>query len=176
MSSMQIVARKIDDLIPYARNARTHPPDQIKKLEASLVEFGWANPILTDGRNGIICGHGRIQAATALRDNPKVIIPNWPDKTTAPTIDLSHLTDAQKRAYILMDNRSALDSGWNQELLNIELRELDGLGFDILKTGFDASEMADLFCGVEDPVSTMPVDEDEPEPVTCPECGHKFKA
>lgn len=161
MNSMQVVSRKIDDLIPYARNARTHPPDQIKKLEASLVEFGWANPILTDGRNGIIAGHGRVQAATALRDNPKAVIPNWPDKTTAPTIDLSHLTDAQKRAYILIDNRSALDSGWDNDLLSLELKDLSDLGFDLSLTGFDDNELEAFLAEPVAPGLTDP--DDAPE-------------
>ena len=99
----------VSDLIPYARNTRTHSDEQINKIAASITEFGWTNPILIDGNNGIIAGHGRILAAQKLG-----II-------DVPAIDLSHLTDAQKRAYIITDNKLALESGWDNKMLEEEL-------------------------------------------------------
>ena len=94
---------RTDALIPYARNARTHSPEQISQIAASIREFGFTNPVLTDGRNGIIAGHGRVLAAQKL-GMPEV-----------PIIDLAHLTDAQKRAYILADNKLALNAGWDDD-------------------------------------------------------------
>ena len=91
-------------LVPYVRNARTHSPDQVDKIAASIREFGFLNPIITDGQNGIVAGHGRVMAAQKL------------GLDTLPTIDAAHLTEAQRRAYVLADNRTALDAGWNSTL------------------------------------------------------------
>ena len=110
--NLQIEYRSIDALLPYARNPRTHSPAQIAKIAASIVEFGWTQPILVDGDNGIIAGHGRLAAARKL-ELPEV-----------PVIELGHLTAAQKRAYVIADNRLALDAGWDEEMLSIELAEL----------------------------------------------------
>jgi len=120
-------------LIPYARNSRTHSDVQVAKLAASIKEFGFLNPIITDGENGIVAGHGRVMAAQKL------------GLEALPCIEAGHLTDAQKRAYIIADNRMALDAGWDNDLLKIELQDLDADGFDLTLTGFDLDEMAALF-------------------------------
>ena len=122
-----------DKLIPYANNSRTHSKDQILKLRSSLREFGFINPIIIDKNFNVIAGHGRLTAAKEE---------NF-DKV--PCIFADHMTDAQKKAYILADNRMALDAGWDTELLAIEMEELQNLGFNLDLTGFDDSEIADLF-------------------------------
>lgn len=123
---------KLDDLRPYERNARTHSPDQVAKIAASITEFGFTNPILVDGEAGIIAGHGRLMAARLLRLDE------------VPVIELTHLTEAQKRAYIIADNRLALDAGWDEEMLAHELDELRDMEFDLSLTGFSDKELADL--------------------------------
>jgi DNA modification methylase len=124
---------EIDRLIPYANNARTHSDEQIKKIQASLREFGFVNPVLVDKGNGIIAGHGRVEAAR--REG----------LTEVPCVRIEHLTEAQKKAYILADNRLALDAGWNMDILKVELEELKELDFDIDLTGFNDEELSDLF-------------------------------
>jgi len=116
--------------VPYARNSRTHSEAQVAKIAASIKEFGFLNPIIADGANGIIAGHGRVLAAQKL------------GLDTLPVIEASHLTRAQKQAYILADNRLALDAGWDNDLLKIELQDLDALDFDLALTGFDTDEIA----------------------------------
>ena len=129
---LQVVYRRVEDLIPYARNARTHSEEQVTRIASSIKEFGWTNPILLDGDNGIIAGHGRVMAATKLGIEE------------VPTIQLSGLSDAQKKAYILADNRLALDAGWDEEMLRLELQELEEAGFDLELTGFDEGEINEL--------------------------------
>jgi ParB-like chromosome segregation protein Spo0J len=124
---------KTADLVPYARNSRTHSETQISKIAASIKEFGFLNPIITDGNNGIVAGHGRVMAAQKL------------GLDELPTIDAAHLSEAQRRAYVIADNRLALDAGWDDELLKIELKDLDTDGFDLTLTGFDLDELANLF-------------------------------
>jgi DNA modification methylase len=128
----EIVHKPIADLIPYANNARTHSDEQIAQIAASIKEFGFTNPILLDGTNGIIAGHGRLMAARKL------------SLDTVPCIELSHLSDKQKKAYILADNRLAMNSGWDTQLLTLELKSLDDEGFDLEMLGFDADELANL--------------------------------
>lgn len=122
----------LDRLVPYARNARTHSPEQIAKIAASMFEFGFTNPILVDSKDGIIAGHGRLAAAREV------------GLAEVPVIVLDHLTDDQRRAYILADNRLALDAGWDEDILASELADLQGSGFDLSLTGFDEDELADL--------------------------------
>lgn len=126
---MKVLQVSIDKLIPYVNNSRTHSDDQIAQVAASIKEFGFTNPVLTDGENGIIAGHGRVLAARKLGLN------------TVPCIELSHLTKNQRKAYIIADNKLALNSGWDDELLKIELDELDTDGFDISLTGFTPEEL-----------------------------------
>jgi len=122
----------VDSLIPYARNSRTHSDAQVDKIAASIKEFGFLNPVIVDGDNGIIAGHGRIMAAKKL------------GMDEVPTVEASHLTDAQRRAYVIADNRLALDAGWDDEMLRLEFAELEGLGFDLELTGFDLDEISAL--------------------------------
>jgi len=122
----------IDTLIPYANNARTHSDDQIKMIQASLREFGFVNPVLIDANRGIIAGHGRIEAAK--REG----------MTEVPCVFVEHLTDAQKRAYILADNRLAELAGWDMGVLKLELDALNSMDFDITLTGFDVNDLSAL--------------------------------
>jgi DNA modification methylase len=131
-SAREIRMWPVDGLRPYDRNPRTHSDEQISKIAASLVEFGWTNPILIDGEAGIIAGHGRLLAAQKL------------GMATVPVIELTHLTPAQKRAYIIADNQLALDAGWDEDLLVEELRALKDLDFDLELIGFDLDELHDL--------------------------------
>jgi ParB-like chromosome segregation protein Spo0J len=135
---MQIILKKIKDLLPYVNNARTHDDYQIDQIAASIKEFGFTNPILIDANNGIIAGHGRLLAAKKL----KIL--------EVPTIELSNLTDVQKRAYIIADNKLALNAGWDEELLKIEFDELLAEGFDLDLTGFSINEISNLNCNAID--------------------------
>ena len=130
-TEMQLV--DIDKLIPYVNNARTHSKEQITKLRSSLREFGFINPIIIDENFNVIAGHGRICAAK--EEGIKEV----------PCVFADHLTEAQKKAYIIADNRMAEDSGWDEELLKVEMEALQDMGFELSMTGFDESELADLF-------------------------------
>ena len=122
----------INKLVPYANNARTHNKEQILKLRSSLREFGFVNPVIIDKAYNVLAGHGRIEAAKEE------------GITEVPCVYADHLTEAQKKAYILADNRMALDAGWDEELLSVEMQELQELGFDLSMTGFDEKELTDL--------------------------------
>ena len=130
----------INKLVPYINNARTHSPDQIAKLRSSLREFGFINPVLIDRKYTIIAGHGRYEAAKAE------------GYTVVPCVYVDHLTEAQKKAYIIADNRMAMDAGWDEELLKVELEALEGEAFDLSLTGFDEDELSDLFKEDEAPI------------------------
>lgn len=130
----------IEKLVPYANNARTHSPEQIKKLRSSLREFGFINPVIIDRDYGVIAGHGRILAAQ--EEGIEKI----------PCVFADHLTEAQKKAYIIADNRMAMDAGWDEEMLRVEIEALQAADFDPLLTGFDEKELADLFDSEEDKV------------------------
>ena len=130
-TQMQLV--DINKLIPYVNNARTHSPEQITKLRSSLREFGFINPVLIDREYNVLAGHGRIAAAKEEGINE------------VPCVFVEHLSEAQKKAYILADNRMSLDAGWDDELLKVEMASLQEMGFDVGMTGFDESELADLF-------------------------------
>ena len=140
------------DLIPYARNTRTHSPEQVAQIAGSIREFGFTNPVLIDAENGIIAGHGRVMAASKL------------GLAKVPCIRLAHLTETQKRAYIIADNKLALNAGWDEEMLALELGELGDLDFDLSLIGFDEAELGDLMAetteGETDPdeVPEPPVD------------------
>jgi ParB-like chromosome segregation protein Spo0J len=125
---MKIKQVEIEKLIPYVNNSRTHDDAQVAQIAASIKEFGWTNPILTDGDNGIIAGHGRLMAARKL------------GMTTVPVIELEGMTEAQKKAYVIADNKLALNAGWDLEVLKLEIDELQELGFDLDLIGFDPSE------------------------------------
>lgn len=129
---LKLTYRSVAALIPYARNARTHSEAQVAQIAASIREFGWTNPVLVDGENGIIAGHGRLLAARKL------------GMADVPVIELAGLSEAQKRAYIIADNKLALNAGWDEELLALEFGDLESLGFDLTLTGFGSDEIATL--------------------------------
>ena len=129
-SEMQLVP--IGKLVPYVNNARTHSKEQITKLRSSLREFGFVNPVIIDREFNVIAGHGRILAAK--EENIEQV----------PCVFVDYLTEAQKKAYILADNRFALDAGWDEDMLRIEMEALQGMDFDVSLTGFDEAEIADL--------------------------------
>jgi DNA modification methylase len=130
VSRLAIEYRPLASLIPYARNARTHSDEQVAQIAASIKEFGWTNPVLVDGESGIIAGHGRVLAARQLGVDP------------VPCIELAGLSEAQRRAYILADNKLALNAGWDEALLRVELADLRGMAFDLSLIGFGEAEQA----------------------------------
>ena len=132
-TEMQLVA--VSKLIPYVNNARTHSAEQIMKLRSSLREFGFINPVIIDREYNVIAGHGRILAAKEE------------GITEVPCVFVDYLTEAQKKAYILADNRYAQDAGWDEEMLRVEIEALEGMDFDVSFTGFDEQEIADLLAG-----------------------------
>ena len=129
---MKIVMKKVGDLIPYVNNTRTHTDEQVNQVASSIKEFGFTNPVLIDSDGGIIAGHCRTLAAKKLKFKE------------IPCIELSNLTEAQKKAYIIADNKLALNAGWNEELLKIEIESLKELDFDLDLLGFDSLELEDL--------------------------------
>jgi hypothetical protein len=174
---LQVVYVPTDSLAPFARNARTHTPAQVDQIAGSMAQFGFTNPILVDGQRGIIAGHARLLAAKKL------------GLKEVPTIELVGLSDTQKRALILADNRISLNAGWDVALLGLELQELSGLGVELGTLGFDDLELDRLVpsrtAGLTDP-------DDVPEPpktpvsklgdlwllgahVTCPKCSKDTK-
>lgn len=132
-TEMQLVP--LSKLVPYVNNARTHSAEQVAKLRSSLREFGFINPVIIDRDFGIIAGHGRVLAAKEEGIHE------------VPCVFVDYLTEAQKKAYILADNRMAMDAGWDEELLRIEIESLQGADFDVSMTGFTDDEIADLFAG-----------------------------
>jgi ParB-like chromosome segregation protein Spo0J len=126
---LKIQYKPIADLIPYARNSRTHSDAQVAQIASSIKEFGWTNPVLLDGENGIIAGHGRVMAASKLGEKE------------VPTIELSHMDENQKRAYIIADNKLALNAGWDNEMLMLEVADLKDAGYDLGLTGFNMDEI-----------------------------------
>ena len=131
----QIEYVQIDSLIPYARNSRTHSDAQVAQIAASIKEFGFTNPVLIDKDGGIIAGHGRVMAARKLK------------LADVPCIRLGHLTDTQKRAYVIADNKLALNAGWDAEALRVELGDLDASGFDLELTGFVGDDLTKAMFG-----------------------------
>jgi ParB-like chromosome segregation protein Spo0J len=165
---IQIEAKLVSELIPYVKNSRTHSDEQVAQIAASIKEFGWTNPILIDGDNGIIAGHGRLMAARKL------------GYELVPTIELSNLTDTQKKAYIIADNKLALNAGWDDEMLKIEIADLLADGFTLSVLGFDADELQKLLDvpdfepATEDDQGKL--DELDPKWIACPHCGKEFDA
>ncbi|MBG1252185.1 site-specific DNA-methyltransferase [Burkholderia pseudomallei] len=137
IADIKIELRPIDVLIPYARNAKQHSDAQVAQIAASIVEFGWGAPILVDGQNNVIAGHGRLLAARKL------------GLTEVPVVPMTHLTDIQRRALILADNKIGENASWDDELLGLELAELKGAGIDLALTGFSTDEWDALIAGDE---------------------------
>ena len=147
---MQVKQTEIADLIPYANNSRTHSDSQVAQIAASIKEFGFNNPILLDGEKGIIAGHGRLLAARKL------------NLDKVPTIELEHLTDAQRKAYIIADNKLALNAGWDMELLSLEMNGLDQEDFDLSLLGFDDEELATFLVEPIDEYPNLPSGDKKP--------------
>ena len=153
---------KIDKLKPYENNARTHSPEQIEKIAKSIEQFGFINPVLIDGDYGIIAGHGRVEGAKQL------------GMTEVPCIFVEDLTETQKRAYILADNKLTLDAGWDDLILKEELQALEDLNFDITLTGFEEYDISDInIDGFFEQAGEQK--EKEPKKIQCPHCGEWFK-
>lgn len=153
---LTVIYKCVDDLIPYVNNARTHSDDQVTQIASSIKEFGFNNPILTDGENGVIAGHGRLLAAKKL------------GLETVPTIELSGLSEAQKKAYILADNKIALNSGWDEEILKLELDDLQLQGVNLETVGFLDEELSELIASDDqsEPKENEEVPEPELEPIS----------
>ena len=129
---MQIKTVSVEKLIPYVKNSRTHSDGQVAQIAASIKEFGWTNPILVDGESGVIAGHGRLLAARKL------------GQKEVPVIELAHMTESQKRAYVIADNQLAMNAGWDTTLLSLELADLKEQGFEMDVLGFDPKELDKL--------------------------------
>ena len=134
---MNIETIAVDLLIPYARNSRTHSDEQVAQIAASIREFGFTNPVLIDGQDGIIAGHGRVLGARKL------------GMSDVPCIRLAHLSEAQKRAYVIADNKLALNAGWDEKMLALELQDLQGMDFDLSLTGFLGNEIDELLAELD---------------------------
>lgn len=163
MSKIKIEYKKRESLIPYANNSRTHSEGQVKQIAASIKEFGFTNPILIDEKSGIIAGHGRLQAAEVL------------NLDEVPTITLKGLTDAQRRAYVIADNKLALNAGWDEELLGLELINLDGEGFNLDVMGFEEKELQKLFLDSIDEIEEINNVFDENEFLVIIECKNELE-
>lgn len=168
MSELQVTYKKVDDLIPYAANSRTHSGEQIAQIAASIREFQFTNPILIDGEGTIIAGHGRLLAARKL------------GMEEVPVIVLDHLSKAQQRALVIADNQLALNAGWDMEMLKAEVEGLNFEGFDLDLLGFSEADLSGFLAepnfepGAEDDQGKL--DQLEPKLVVCPKCQHEFDA
>jgi ParB-like chromosome segregation protein Spo0J len=157
----------VETLLPYAKNSRTHSDEQVAQIAASIKEFGFNNPILIDKENTIIAGHGRLLAARRA------------GMVDVPCIRLDHLSETQRKAYVIADNRLALNAGWDNEMLALELAEIGEMGFDLDLIGFKDEEikalhMPDFEPGTEEDQGKL--DELDPKWIACPNCGKEFDA
>ena len=128
----QIILQPVEALIPYARNSRTHSDDQVAQIAASILEFGFTNPVLVDDEGGIVAGHGRVMAARQI------------GMTAVPTINVGWLSEQQRRAYVIADNQLAINAGWDESMLSAELADLKDIGFDMGLLGFDTEALSEL--------------------------------
>lgn len=164
---MEIIYKKVNELIPYINNARTHNDEQVSQICASINEYGFTNPILIDEKNSIIAGHGRLLAAKKLK------------MKEVPCIVLCGLTDAQKKAYVIADNKMALNAGWDLNLLSLEFENLKELDVDLNLTGFSADEIENLLGENKDIEDNDYEEQELKENNTrlhkCPECGCEFE-
>lgn len=150
MNELKVEYKNIKELIPYCNNSRTHSDEQVQQIASSIKEFGFTNPVLIDEQGGIIAGHGRVMAAKKL------------GLAEVPCIVLDGLSEAQKKAYIIADNKLALNSGWDADMLKVEMERLSELGFDLSLTGFDDIELSGIFDGAEDLADGLDGDAAEP--------------
>ena len=163
---LKVEYKNIDELIPYVNNARTHSENQVTQIAASIKEFGFNNPILLDGDNGVVAGHGRLMAAKKLK------------MKDVPCIELSHLSETQKKAYILADNKIALNAGWDEKLLNSELEELAAACVNIEIMGFDIPCVTETERLSELKFESIYYEPEHKPKITLPDCLNleKFKA
>ena len=153
----------IKKLIPYARNSRTHSDIQVSQIAASIKEFGFTNPVLITDECDIIAGHGRVLAAKKL------------GMDTIPCIKLDYLTDTQRRAYIIADNQMSINSGWDFDMLAVEIDELNDAKFDVSLLSFTNEQLAELIGSPEEPVDNeLKADEKDKETCICPRCHFEF--
>ncbi len=157
----------VDHLVPYANNARTHSDEQVAQIAASIREFGFTNPVLVDKDGTIVAGHGRVLAARKL------------GMAKVPCLRLAHLTPHQVKAYVLADNRLALNAGWDEELLKVELTGLNELGFDTSILGFSQEEIDRMLADYDEVTTPEGVTEYDVEDFNklnhrCPRCGFEF--
>ena len=166
MSELKIEYLLATDLVPYENNSRIHSQQQVDQIKRSMTEFGFTNPILLDEHNGIIAGHGRLQAAQELGIN------------LVPTILLKGLTETQRKAYVIADNQLALNAGWDSSILAQELSELEKLNFDLDLIGFDNSEISGLMFEDKEHYPDSSAKEIDPDDYNmghqCPKCGFEF--
>ena len=166
MAELKIEYLLATDLVPYENNSRTHSQQQVDQIKRSMNEFGFTNPILLDENNGIIAGHGRLQAAQEL--GTKLV----------PTITLKGLTKAQRKAYVIADNQLALNAGWDNSILGQELSELEKLNFDLDLIGFDNNEISGLMFEDKEHYPDSSAKEIDPDDYNmghqCPKCGFEF--
>jgi len=160
MSSIQVV--QLNALKPYGKNSRIHSGAQVEQLASSMSEFGFTNPVLVDESMTILAGHGRVLAAIML------------GLESAPCIVISGMTELQKQAYVLADNKLAMTSGWNEEVLRSEMENLKAVGFDLDLIGFGKHELAKML--IPQIKTTSDVPEDAGYEHECPSCGHEFNA
>jgi ParB-like chromosome segregation protein Spo0J len=159
----KVTRQPLADLIPYARNARLHSPAQIAQIAASIREWGWTMPVLIDPKGNLIAGHGRVLAAHQL------------GLTEAPCMVARGWSPSKIRAYRIADNKLALNSAWDEELLGLELSDLSELGtFDLALTGFEAADINKLIAGEQAPGEFSEYDESITTEHTCPKCGFKW--
>ena len=166
MAKQQIEQVSIEALIPYARNSRTHSDAQVAQIAASIKEFGFTNPVLIDQDGGIIAGHGRTLAARKL------------GLDEVPCLRLSHLNEIQKRAYVIADNKLALNANWDDELLKLELHALDEADYKLEMTGFSPEELTKVMFGElidpESPDDFKEIDENLETQHRCPKCSYEW--
>lgn len=165
---MRIEQRPVAGLIPYVNNSRKHSDEQVAQIAASIKEFGWTNPILVDGANGIIAGHGRLMAARKL------------GMEAVPVIELAHLSEPQRKALIIADNKLAMNAEWDNDLLMLELGDLLEGGFNLDLLGFGKDELDALMKEINFAPATEEeqgkLDELDPKWIACPHCGKEFDA
>jgi len=169
LKNLKVTYRKLDELIPYARNSREHSPTQVKQIAASIKEFGFCNPILISSQNDIVAGHGRALAAELI------------GLKEVPTIELGHLTDTQRKAYVIADNRLAENASWDTSLLSLEIKDLEMAKFDVDLLGFNDAFWAVIEDkSLPDDPDFSPATEgeqgklDQKKTIICPSCNHEF--
>lgn len=166
MSNLRIKYRNVSELIPYARNSRTHSEDQVAQIASSIKQFGWTNPILLNENDIILAGHGRVMAA------------NYLGIEKVPTVVIEGLSEDQVRAYVIADNKLALNAGWDEALLRSEIALLDGTDLQ-METGFSIEELEELLAdggGIPDPEGASGPSPEGGDLLECPSCGYEWQA